>query len=236
MFASNGFCDGVAAGAARERVAAAPAAEAGPAAPAGRRPEPVEATDFARRIEAELPFLRRAVRRWHREPANADDLVQDTIVQALANAHLWQPGSNLRAWLTTIMRNQFLAAVVRAKRSAELLEKIAGADPACSPDPREPRLLLRDTERALQRLPKIQRTVVTAVAIEGKLHEEVAQRLGMSAGAVRCHLARGRDRLRTAVRGDDCALPFARRSAASPPLPPPRPRPLPCLPVFEAAE
>src|SRR6266849_5187010 len=61
--------------------------------------------EFWQRIETEIPFLRRTVRRWHREKADADDLVQDTLVQALANAHLWQPGSDLRAWLFTIMRN-----------------------------------------------------------------------------------------------------------------------------------
>lgn len=190
-------------------------------------------TEVAQQIGAELPFLRRAVRRWHREPANADDLVQDTLVQALANAHLWQPGSNLHAWLITIMRNQYLAAVARARRSDGILDRIAGTGPACSSDPREPRLVLRDVERALRRLPKIQRTVVIAVAIEGKLHEEVAHGLGMSVGAVRCHLARGRSRLRTAVRGDGQPSPFAYRSATARA---PVPRPLPYMPALEAAE
>lgn len=190
-------------------------------------------TEFVQRIEAELPFLRRAARRWHREQANADDLVQDTLLQALANAHLWQPGSNLRAWLVTIMRNQYLAAVDKAKRAARILERIAGTDPACSPDPSEPRLLLRDVERALRRLSEIQRAVVIAVAIEGKLHEEVACGLGLSVGAVRCHLARGRDRLKTAVHRDDHPSPFARRSAAATS---PVPRPRTPLPFLEAAE
>src|SRR6266446_1329392 len=47
--------------------------------------------DFARRVQDELPFLRKIVRRWHRDRANADDLVQETVLRALANAHLWQP-------------------------------------------------------------------------------------------------------------------------------------------------
>src|ERR1700751_4911368 len=63
--------------------------------------------EFSRMLEAELPFLRRNAGRWHREPADADDLVQETILRALSSAHLWQPGTNLRAWLVTIMRNQF---------------------------------------------------------------------------------------------------------------------------------
>src|SRR5229473_3475456 len=71
---------------------------------------------FLRQIEDEIPFLKRAVRRWHRDKADADDLVQDTLVQALANAHLWQPGSDLRAWLFTIMRNRFLGTVAKSHR------------------------------------------------------------------------------------------------------------------------
>src|SRR6478609_6002590 len=63
------------------------------------RPEPASPPDFSRRNEGLLPFLRKAARRWHRDKAHAEDLVQDTIVRALANAHLWpmdQPEPNLR--------------------------------------------------------------------------------------------------------------------------------------------
>jgi RNA polymerase sigma-70 factor (ECF subfamily) len=212
----------------------------GEGAGAGHAPAPAIAAammDFPQRIENELPYLRRAVRRWHREKASADDLVQDTLLQALANAHLWQPGSNLRAWLLAIMRNQFLAAIAKSRRSAEMLEGIAGAAGTPSPDPSEPRLLLRDVERALRRLPKTQRTVLLAVAVEDRPQEEVAHMLGISVGAMRCHLARGRDRLRTMMRGDGHPAPFARRpAAAAPAIPRPRPRPAPYVPVLEAAE
>ena len=64
--------------------------------------------EFSQRVLAEVPFLRRAVRRWHGVGADADDLVQETLLRALANSHQWEPGTNLRAWLFTIMRNQFL--------------------------------------------------------------------------------------------------------------------------------
>ena len=186
---------------------------------------------FSRRIEEELPFLRKTVRRWHRDRANAEDLVQDTVVQALANAHLWQPGSNLRAWLVTIMRNQFLAAVAKSKRSADLLATIAGRDDHWRPDTSGARLLLRDVERGLRRLTAIQRAVLVAVGIDGKSYTEVAQTLGLSVGAVRCHLARARDRLRAAVEGGRYAVPFAPRSAPRPLPNPPcaAPRAMPIL-------
>src|SRR5690348_6258038 len=109
--------------------------------------------EYLQRIENELPFLRRSVRRWHREQADADDLVQDTLVQALANAHLWEPGSDLRAWLFTIMRNRFLAGAIRSTRSAAAMERIGAARSAPLAEEGELRLILRDLSAALRRLP-----------------------------------------------------------------------------------
>jgi RNA polymerase sigma-70 factor (ECF subfamily) len=149
-------------------------------------------------IEAEIPFLRRMVRRWHREAADADDLVQDTLLRALANAHLWQPGSNLRAWLVTIMRNQFLATMSRNQRSGETAEIIDITDHRTSADV-EARLTLRDVERAFRRLPAKQRSAVLLAGIEGRPYSEVAGAMGLSVDAVRCHLARAREQLRKAV-------------------------------------
>src|SRR5712691_2618807 len=80
----------------------------GPVAEPEQPTQPSAIATLGPQIEAEIPFLQRVVRRWYREAADADDLVQDTLLRALASAHLWQPGSNLRAWLVTIMRNQFL--------------------------------------------------------------------------------------------------------------------------------
>jgi RNA polymerase sigma-70 factor, ECF subfamily len=153
-------------------------------------------------IEAEIPFLRRMVRRWHREAADADDLVQDTLLRALANAHLWQPGSNLRAWLVTIMRNQFLATMARNQRSGESAEIIDISDHRTAAGV-EARLILRDVERAFRRLPAKQRSAVLLAGIEGQPYSEVARAMGLSVDAVRCHLARAREQLRKAVYRSD---------------------------------
>ena len=149
-------------------------------------------------IEAEIPFLQRMVRRWHREAADAEDLVQDTLLRALTNAHLWQPGSNLRGWLVTIMRNQFLATLARTQHWDDPAEIADIADHRASADV-EARLTLRDVERAYRRLPAKQRSAVLHAGIEGKSYSEVARLMGLSVDAVRCHLARGRDQLRSAV-------------------------------------
>src|SRR5260370_9987707 len=108
--------------------------------------------DFRRQIEGELVFLRQIVRRWHRDRTNAEDLIQDTLLQALANTHLWRPGSNLRGWLFTIMRNQFLAAVARSKRSDAALDEIAASECDAPPIPTEARALMRDGKPALRQL------------------------------------------------------------------------------------
>ena len=149
-------------------------------------------------LEAEIPFLRRIVRRWHRDTTDADDLVQDTLMRALASAHRWQPGSNLRAWLVTIMRNQFLETASRVRRSRVAIEFLDPSD-VCTPDNTEMRLLLRDVKRAINRLPEKQRSAVLFAAIEERSYADAACMMGLSADAVRSHLARARDRLRRSV-------------------------------------
>jgi RNA polymerase sigma-70 factor (ECF subfamily) len=169
--------------------------------------------EYRQQIENEIPFLRRTVRRWHRDKADADDLVQDTLVQALANAHLWQPGTDLRAWLYTIMRNRFLAGVNKSARSASALKEFAEPQPTSTAHASELRLLLRDLGAALRRLSSNQRSAVLLIGVEGKSYAQAAQSMGTSVGAVRSHLSRGRDRLKTAVDGTDTRTPFAPRPA-----------------------
>lgn len=189
---------------------------------AERQGRAAPSAEYFRQIENEIPFLRRTVRRWHRDKADADDLVQDTLVQALANAHLWQPGTDLRAWLYTIMRNRFLAGANKAARSASALKEIAEPGPISTAHASELRLLLRDLGAALRRLSSNQRSAVLLIGVEGKSYAEAAQSMGTSVGAVRSHLSRGRDRLKTAVDGTDTRTPFAQRpTAVSPATPPP---------------
>ena len=137
-------------------------------------------------------------------------------MQALANAHLWQPGTDLRAWLYTIMRNRFLAGVNKSARSASALKEIAEPAPTSTAHASELRLLLRDLGAALRRLSSNQRSAVLLIGVEGKSYAEAAQSMGTSVGAVRSHLSRGRDRLKTAVDGTDTRTPFAPRPAAAP--------------------
>ena len=83
------------------------------------------AEEVSRLITQELPLLRRTARRWERNAADADDLVQETVLRVLANAHLWQPGTNFCAWVRTIMRNQFFTGCAKSTRNRETLAELA---------------------------------------------------------------------------------------------------------------
>jgi len=149
-----------------------------------------------RDIEAEIPSLRRYARALARDAATADDLVQDCLVRALAKLHLWQEGSNLRAWLFTILHNQHVNNIRRAVRvgtTAELNE----AEPllSCAAG-QDAYLELRDLERALARLPEGQRAAILLVRLEGFGYEAAAALLGTPVGTVRSRISRGRDALR----------------------------------------
>jgi RNA polymerase sigma-70 factor (ECF subfamily) len=71
--------------------------------------------DFHRRLEKEIPRLRRYASALTRNEIRADDLVQDTLTRAIEKEHLWEPGTDLRAWLFTIMHNQNVILVRRHK-------------------------------------------------------------------------------------------------------------------------
>ena len=152
--------------------------------------------DIYRDIEAEIPRLRRYARVLVHDHSGADDLVQDCLVRALAKLHLWQEGSNLRAWLFAILHNQHINQIRRNLRSGSPVQ-LNEADPQLSrPASQDKRLELRDLERALTRLPEEQRAAILLVGLEGFAYQQVAEILGVPTGTVRSRISRGRDALR----------------------------------------
>jgi RNA polymerase sigma-70 factor (ECF subfamily) len=160
--------------------------------------------DFARLLEAEIPRLRRYARALTRDVARADDLVQSCLTRAVAKQHLWQPGTDLRAWLFTILHNQHVNDVRRSVREGinVAVEEMA---PMLTVQSNAVAVLqLRDLEAAIARLPQEQRQVILLVGLEGMRYEEVAVILGVPVGTVRSRLSRGRDQLRRLMdMGDD---------------------------------
>jgi RNA polymerase sigma-70 factor, ECF subfamily len=153
-------------------------------------------TDTQRDIEAEIPRLRRYARALTRDVIGADDLVQDCLTRALGKLHLWQEGSDLRAWLFTILHNQYVNHIRRAVREGAAVA-LNETEPMLSRAPQQGRRLeLRDLERALARLPEEQRSVILLVGLEGMRYEEVAAVLDVPVGTIRSRLSRGREALR----------------------------------------
>jgi RNA polymerase sigma-70 factor (ECF subfamily) len=152
--------------------------------------------DFGLLLENEIPRLRRYARALTRDAARADDLVQSCLVRALAKSHLWQPGTDLRAWLFTILHNQHVNDVRRAVREGINVPVEDVAPVLTVPSTQGSSLQLRDLDRALARLPEEQRQVLLLVGLEGMRYEEVAMVLDVPVGTVRSRLSRGRDMLR----------------------------------------
>ncbi len=152
--------------------------------------------DIHRQIEAEIPRLRRYARALTRDAFAADDLVQDSLARALGKLHLWQEGTDLRAWLFTILHNQYVSHVRRAVREGIAVGLSDGEPLLTRAPPQGHRLELRDLERAMARLPAEQRTVILLIGLEGMRYEEVAAVLDVPVGTVRSRLSRGRRALR----------------------------------------
>ena len=151
--------------------------------------------DFARLLEVEIPRLRRYARALTRDVSRADDLVQSCLTRGVAKQHLWEPGTNLRAWLFTIMHNQHVNDVRRGMRDGNNLE-LTEATQLTVESNAIPTLELRDLETAIGKLPPEQRQVILLVGLEGMAYEEVAKVLKVPVGTVRSRLSRGRDQLR----------------------------------------
>jgi RNA polymerase sigma-70 factor (ECF subfamily) len=160
-------------------------------------------SEFHRLIEQQIPRLRRYARALTRDRDRADDLVQDTLGRALAKEQFWQPGTNIRAWLFTIMHNQNVNNVRRYIRdSAELdIEQISPTLTATT-DPTVTRKMF-ELERALAQLPLEQHQVILLVGLEGMSYEDTAGILTIPVGTVRSRLSRARDALRKLLDMDE---------------------------------
>ena len=130
----------------------------------------------------------------------AEDLVQDSLLRAIASARSFRSGGNLRAWLFSIMHNAFVSGVRRrTPRLVELDDETAAAAEAPA---QLTNLELRDVLSALARLPEHQRAALSLIALEEFTYEEAAKVLDIPIGTLMSRLARGRETLRRMTRGD----------------------------------
>lgn len=156
--------------------------------------------NFSSLLWPQVPRLRRYARALTGDPTRADDLVQDTLERALTRGHLWRRDSDLRAWLFTIMHNQFVNQV----RASDALRGAADVADLRLTDGGEPGDLavLMDLDTALARLPAEQREVLLLIGLEELSYQEAATVLGVPIGTVMSRLSRGRERLRRMMAGE----------------------------------
>ena len=153
-------------------------------------------------VVAEIPRLRRYARALTGDPTRADDLVQDCLERACTRLALWRHGSNMRAWLFTIMHNLFVNQIRREQHRAEVsLEQFPAEQPTSRPA-HDASLELRDLDRALQRLSQEQREVLLLVGLEQFSYAEAARVLDIPIGTVMSRLSRARERLRELMNGE----------------------------------
>lgn len=148
-----------------------------------------------------IPQLRRYARVLMRgDLLQADDLVQDCIERGLQRSALWQRGTNLRAWLFTIMHNLYVNQVKRQVNGPHFV--VLDEDETDRQAPADNDVAVNDIQRALNALPADQREIVLFVAIEGMKYQEVAKILDIPEGTVMSRLARARKQLRARLTGE----------------------------------
>jgi RNA polymerase sigma factor (sigma-70 family) len=154
-------------------------------------------------LVAHIPDLRRYARSLSGDAWAADDLVQDTLERACERWQLWAAGSDLRAWLFTLMHNLFVDGARRAMRQGQRVDVDDIAQDLPGPGGTPDQTL--DLQRCLLRLPAEQREVLLLVTLQDLRYEDVARITGVPIGTVMSRLSRARSRLRELMEGSAAA-------------------------------
>ncbi len=141
-----------------------------------------------------LPAMRAFAVSLTRDSASADDLVQDTIVKAWKNFDKFKEGTNLRAWLFTILRNTFYSNLRKSKREVSDSDGAMAATLSEKPQ-HDGRLAMADFEKVFTRLPVEQREALILVGASGMSYEEAAETCEVAIGTIKSRVNRGRAKL-----------------------------------------
>ena len=155
-------------------------------------------------LVAAIPRLRRYARVLTGDASRADDLVQETLARGWEKRRLWAAGTDLRAWLFTIMHNVFVNQRATALRDAQNVPLDGDGDGGAAWQlpvraPQQSHVELLEVMRELSRLPPEQREVLVLAAVEEMRYEEIARILAIPVGTVMSRLSRAREKLRRAV-------------------------------------
>lgn len=151
-------------------------------------------------ITEQIPRLRRYARALTGDRNSADELVQDTLERAWEKLHMWRRGSDMRAWMFSIMHNTFINQIRKNR-----IDTVEMGDESLEMPTRatqEDSLHMRDLTSAIGKLPVEYREVILLIGLEQMSYEEVAKVLGIPLGTVMSRLSRGREKLRGLMAGE----------------------------------
>jgi RNA polymerase sigma-70 factor, ECF subfamily len=160
---------------------------------------------FDRELERLMPRLRQYAWTLTRNAVQADDLLQASLTQALEKRAYWTAGSDLRAWLFTIMHNLFVTEWRRAANAPVAVVADLEQWEVGRPATQDSGLLMRDLERALAKLSAEQRDLLLLAGLHEVTYKDLCTRLGLPMGTVKSKLFRARETLRSLIDGHDKA-------------------------------
>lgn len=175
--------------------------------------------DFVDTVEQMIPTLRRFAHSLARNAADADDLLQDTLERALGRAHQFEEGTNLKAWLFTIMRNRFYTECRRRQRVRDHAEerRLGASDgDELALGGQMARVETREFARAFAKLTSEERSLLVMATVEELPYETIAQMLEVEIGTVKSRVSRVRAKLRR-LQEEDGDVALARYALASAP-------------------
>jgi RNA polymerase sigma-70 factor, ECF subfamily len=157
---------------------------------------------FGDMVSENIPNLRRYARVLVRDAVHAEDLVQDCLERAISREHLWQQGTNLRAWLFTILHNLYINQYLRHGSVGTMVPLLDEHNHLSCPARQYHSVTLNDLARAFDCLPVQEQQVVLMVGVDGMQYEDAATALGVPMGTVKSRLSRARRRLRRLMDGE----------------------------------
>ncbi|UPY38794.1 sigma-70 family RNA polymerase sigma factor [Sediminicoccus sp. KRV36] len=162
--------------------------------------EGVAPADFHDLMIAVLPSLRQQALALTRNRPDADDLVQSAVANALAARASFEPGTNFRAWMGSILRNRFLSDRRRVRPSTTIEE--APQSVLARSGGQEESLAMKELNHHLARLPAEQRLLLMRVSVEGASYEDLSVELGIPVGTLKARVSRTRAQLRAWLLGE----------------------------------
>lgn len=156
--------------------------------------EALSTGEFRKELTAAIPYMRAFARSLTSHDAAADDLTQDALVKAWRARERFRAGTNFRAWVFTIVRNQFYSDQRRSWRQAPWDEEKAKRT-LSGPQGLDSMMALDELRRALIQLPEDQREAIVLVGAGGFAYEEAAQICGCAVGTIKSRVSRARKAL-----------------------------------------